>query len=158
MADTKFEVILGIFFFKISNVDVLFGKEILIWKFNTINKALPTTKQVQNVDLKNFFLAALNIDSKMFKVHVAIWERKKMLMYSKKQAQVGVLLFDKAFTKISAEYSDYSNVFSAEKTAKLPENIGMNEHAIKLEKNRQPPFGSIYSLGLVELKTLKTYI
>ena len=32
------------------------------------------------------------------------------------------------------EYSDYNNVFLAENTAKLPENTGMNEHAIKLEE------------------------
>ena len=34
----------------------------------------------------------------------------------------------------------------------------MNEHAIKLEEGKQPLFGPIYSLGLVELETLKTYI
>ena len=34
----------------------------------------------------------------------------------------------------------------------------MNEHAIKLEEGKQPPFSPIYSLGPVELKTLKTYI
>ena len=34
----------------------------------------------------------------------------------------------------------------------------MNEHAIKLEEGKQPPFGPIYSLGPVELETLKTYI
>ena len=56
------------------------------------------------------------------------------------------------------EYSDYSNVFSAENTAELPENTRINEHAIKLEESKQPLFGPIYSLGLVELETFKTYI
>ena len=46
----------------------------------------------------------------------------------------------------------------AENAAKLPENTGMNEHAIELEEGKQPPFGPIYSLGVVELETLKTYI
>ena len=40
----------------------------------------------------------------------------------------------------------------------LPENTGMNEHAIELEEGKQPPFGPIYSLGQIELETLKTYI
>ena len=40
----------------------------------------------------------------------------------------------------------------------LPENTGVNEHAIKLEEGKQPPFGPIYNLGPVELETLKTYI
>ena len=81
-----------------------------------------------------------------------------MPMHSEKQAQVGALLLDEAPTKVPAEYSDYSNVFSAENAAELPENTGMNEHAIKLEEGKQPPFGPIYSLGPVELETLKTYI
>ena len=34
----------------------------------------------------------------------------------------------------------------------------MKEHAIKLEKGKQSPFRLIYSLGLVELETLKNYI
>ena len=34
----------------------------------------------------------------------------------------------------------------------------MNEHAIKLTKSKQPLFGPIYSLGPIELETLKTYI
>ena len=40
----------------------------------------------------------------------------------------------------------------------LPENSGINEHAIKLEESKKPPFRPIYSLGPVELETLKTYI
>ena len=42
--------------------------------------------------------------------------------------------------------------------AELPENIKINEHAIKLEKSKQPSFEHIYSLKLVELETLKIYI
>ena len=40
----------------------------------------------------------------------------------------------------------------------LPERIDLNEHAIKLEGDKQPPYGPIYSLGLVKLETLKAYI
>ena len=57
-----------------------------------------------------------------------------------------------------AKYSDYDNVFSAEKAAELLENTKMNEHAIKLEEGKQPLFGPIYNLSSVELETLKTYI
>ena len=42
--------------------------------------------------------------------------------------------------------------------AELLENTGMNEYVIKLEEGKQPSFGPIYSLELVELETLKTYI
>ncbi len=40
----------------------------------------------------------------------------------------------------------------------LLENIGMNEHAIKLIEGKQPSYGPIYVLSPVELETLKTYI
>ncbi len=40
----------------------------------------------------------------------------------------------------------------------LPENTGMNEHAIELIEGKQPLYGPIYVLSPVELKTLKAYI
>ena len=46
VADTKFEVILGMLFLKISNADVSFGEETLTWRTYTTNEALPTTEQV----------------------------------------------------------------------------------------------------------------
>ena len=158
VADTKFEVILGMFFLKISNANMSFGERTLMWRTYTTNETLPTTEQIQIVDKKKFVIAALNIDSKTFVVHVAIREREKMPVHSEKQVQVGALLFDEAPTEILAEYFAYSNVFSAENAVELPENTGMNEHIIELEDDKQPPFSPMYSLGSVELETLKTYI
>ena len=158
MADTKFEVILGMPFLKISNADVSFGEGTLTWKTYTTNEALPTTERVQIIDKKDFVIAALDADSKTFVMHVAFRERERMPVHSERQAQVRALLFNKALIEVPAEYSDYSDVFSAEHAAELPENTGMNKHAIELEEGKQPPFGPIYSLGPVELETLKTYI
>ena len=45
-----------------------------------------------------------------------------------------------------------------ENAAKLLENTGMNEYAIKLEESKQPLFRPIYSLKPMELETLETYI
>ena len=83
---------------------------------------------------------------------------RKAQIEAQSGAQVGALLFDEAPTEVPAEYSDYSDVFLAENAAELPENTGINEHAIELEEGKQPPFGPIYSLGPVELEMLKTYI
>ncbi len=41
---------------------------------------------------------------------------------------------------------------------KLPKNIDMNEYVIKLVEDKQLLYEPIYSLGLVELEILKTYI
>ena len=100
----------------------------------------------------------LDANSKMFVVHVAIRELEKILVHFKKQAKFGALLFDEALIEILAEYSNYSNVFLAENVVELPKNSRINEHAIELEEGKQLPFKPIYSLDLVELETLKTYI
>ncbi len=42
--------------------------------------------------------------------------------------------------------------------AELSEHTEINDHAIELVDDRQPPYGSIDSLGLVELEILKAYI
>lgn len=41
---------------------------------------------------------------------------------------------------------------------KLPKNKSMNKHVVKLIEGKQPLYSLIYSLCLVELETLKTYI
>ena len=162
VADTKFEVVLGIPFLKISNTDIAFGERTLMWKSYITKKALPTTERVQLIDPKEFIIAAFDADSETFVVHVIIREQEEMAMdpgkKAQNKAQVGALLFDKVLTEVLAEYSDYSNFFSVENAAELPENTRMNEHAIKLEEGKQPLFGPIYSLGPVELETLKIYI
>ena len=81
-----------------------------------------------------------------------------MLVYSKKQAWIRILLFDKACTDVLMKYSEYSNIFLAENAAELLENTGINKYIIKLEEDKQPPFCPIHSLELVEFETLKTYI
>ena len=72
--------------------------------------------------------------------------------------QIAALNQKEAPTEVPAKYSDFSNVFSAKEALILPEQTEFNEHAIKLEEGKQPPYGPIYSLRPVELETLKTYI
>ena len=49
-------------------------------------------------------------------------------------------------------------MFSKESATVLPEYTEINMHAVDLEEGKQPPYGPIYSLGLVKLETLNTYI
>ena len=72
------------------------------------------------------------------------------------EAQIALLLTKKV--KILNKYLDPADVFSEEKALVLLEYTDINKHAIELENDKQPPYGSIYSLGLVELEILKTYI
>lgn len=64
----------------------------------------------------------------------------------------------KAFITISKEYSDFANIFSEKLTAVLAKNTKINIYIINLEKKKQLLYELIYSLRLIELKTLKNYI
>ena len=77
-------------------------------------------------------------------------------IHSDRAAQITSLLAKKV--RIPDNYSDFADVFSEEKALVLPERTELNKHDIDLEDGKQPPFGPIYSLDLVELETLKTYI
>ena len=84
MTNTKFEVILKMPFLKISHAVMSFGEKTITWKTYITSKTLPTTKQVQIVDLKEFVIVALDINSKTFVADVAIQEREKMPKHSEK--------------------------------------------------------------------------
>ena len=72
--------------------------------------------------------------------------------------QIATLVANEALISISTEYSDFADVFFPELASKLFKHTGINDHAIELVNDWQPPYGLIYSLELVELETLKTYI
>ena len=88
MANIKFEVILGMLFLKFRNVNMSFGEKILIWRTYITNKALSITKRVQIIDKKDFVIVVLDVNSKTFVIHVTIQKQEKMLLHSKKQAQI----------------------------------------------------------------------
>ena len=94
-------------------------------------------------------------NANVFVVHVSSFG-SKMIIYLARKAQLALLLAEKV--NVPAKYSDFANVFLEELANKLPEQTGVNEHAIKLEEGKQPPYGPINSLGPVEFKTLKTEI
>ncbi len=57
-----------------------------------------------------------------------------------------------------SEYTDFADIFSSKLVAELSEYTRINNHAIKLVDDWQPPYGPIYSLGPVKLEILKAYI
>ena len=72
VANTKFEMILKILFFKINNAIMLFDKKTLIWKFYTTNKALFIIEQVFIIDPKEFIIAALTFENEIFVMYITI--------------------------------------------------------------------------------------
>ena len=150
-------MVLGMLFLTLSKADVRFTEQKLVWRTYTAAEALPTTRRVEIIDKREFAAAVLNADDETFVVHVAaLAEPTTMPIHPSCQAQVAALTSKE--TRIPAEYSDFSNVFSSDSAAELPEHTGINNHPINLLDDKQPPYGPIYSLELVELETLKTYI
>ena len=72
--------------------------------------------------------------------------------------QIATLKQNKVFIKVLIKYSDFVDVFSEKKALVLLKQTDYNKHAIKLEIEKQLFYKTIYSLGLVKLETLKTYI
>ena len=77
-------------------------------------------------------------------------------IYPAKKAQITLQLAENV--TVLAEYSDFADIFLEKSANILSEQTGVNEHTIKLEKGKQPPYGPIYNIRLVELKSLKNYI
>ena len=154
VANIRPEIVLGMLFLTLSGANVDFSGWELRWKTYIIKEALPTTKRVKLVGKKEFAAATLDPKYKTFIVHVAS-------LYSTPldaRSQISGLIAEKAFTKVSAEYLDFADVFSPDLASKLLKYIGIKNHAIELVNSQQLPYGPIYSLRPVELKILKAYI
>lgn len=80
----------------------------------------------------------------------------KMTIYLAIKTWIILLLVEKII--ILAEYLDFTNVFLKKSVVVLFKLTGDNEHEIKLEKNKQPFYKSIYSLEPVKLEIFKIYI
>ena len=79
-------------------------------------------------------------------------------MHPLRRAQIVHLKADEAPTKVSSKYADFVDIFFGKLAAELSEHTKINDHAIKLVNGQEPPYGSIYSLSLMELEILKAYI
>ncbi len=65
---------------------------------------------------------------------------------------------DEVPTKAPSKYANFADVSSPKLAAELSEYTKINNHAIELVDDWQPPYGLIYSLRPVELEILKAYI
>ena len=156
LVDLSVKVVLGMPFLTLSNADIKFAQKELTWRSYTAAEALPTTKRVEIIDKKEFTKAALDENVEAFVVHVTSLSLNSMPIHPAREAQIASLVIEEV--QIPSEYSDFSDVFSEERASILPEATELNQHAIELQEGQQPPYGPIYSLGPVELETLKTYI
>ncbi len=79
-------------------------------------------------------------------------------MHPSGRAQIAHLKVDEAPIKVTSKYADFADIFLPKLAIELPEHTEIIDHAIKFVDDRQLSYGAIYSLGLIELQTLKAYI
>lgn len=79
-----------------------------------------------------------------------------IMIHLTKKAQIALMLAKKI--KISTKCSNFLDIFLEKKALVLLKITKLNQHSIKLQEDKQPPYRPIYSLELVEFKTLKIYI
>ena len=75
----------------------------------------------------------MNENIEAFIVHISSLT-SKMAIYSTQKAQSALLLVEEV--TVLAEYADFVNVFSKKLAEVLPEQTGINEHAIKLKEDK----------------------
>ena len=162
IANVSPDVAFGMLFLILSCVDVDFRKKKLWWRSYTIEKAFSTIKRVELVGKKEFAVAAFDLRHKTFVGYIASLKNPSYTQESKVypfcRVQIAALVANEALTSISTKFSDFADVFFSDLTSELLEYTGINNHAIKLVDDQQPPYGPIYNLGPIELETLKTYI
>ena len=116
---------------------------------------------------KEFAAVVLNPKHETYVVHVAFLSFTPLTLlgstplnvYPFRRPQISGLIAEEVLTKVPVKYSDFADVFSPDLTSELPEHSRINNHVIKLVKGcQQPLYEPIYSLGPVELETLKAYI
>lgn len=152
-------VALGMFFFILSNADVYFTNWRLYWRFYTVTKALQTTHCVEFINQKEFAIAALGENDKVFVVHmVSLAIGSKISIHPSWAAQLTSLIADEAPVAVPTEYSNFADLFSSKSAAELSKHTKINNHPIKLIYGQQPAYEPIYNIRPVELETLKTYI
>ena len=102
-----------------------------------------------------FAKAELDENIEAFVIYVSSLQLR-IIIYLARKTQITLLLVKKV--TVPAKYLDFANIFLKKFVNIILKQTGVNKHAIKLEKGKQSPYGPIYSLKLVELKTFKTYI
>ena len=149
------EIVLEMLFLTLSGADVEFSGQELQWRTYTIKKALPITRRIELMGMKEFVVAALDSEYETYIVYVTSLSSTPLVaflgsiplnIHPSQRPQIFGLIAKETPTKFPAKYLDFANVFSPDLASVLLEHTGINHHAIKLVDDQQPPYGPIYSL------------
>ena len=166
VANVSPEVVFKMHFLTLSNVIVNFLGWEFQWRTYTTKEALLTTRYVELVSKKEFVAVVLNPVHEIYVVYIGSvssvalpsFSSFKLHIHISHKPQISNLIAEEAFRKVLNKYINFADIFTLNLVSKLLEHTEINDHTIELVDDRQLPYGSIYSLGLVELETLKAYI
>ena len=178
VANVSPEVVLEMFFHTLNGADINFLDQKLCWKTYIIKKTLSTIKRIKWVSEKAFVAVVLDPEIEIFIVYVASFNSTTSLssaaflssttslsstllhadIYPSHRSLIASLIIEKTPTKVPNKYVDFADIFFLDLVSKLPKHTRINNYAIKLVNGQLQPYGPIYSLKLIELKTLKAYI
>ena len=136
LANIKLEIVFKMSFLTMSNADVNFQAQNLQWRSYITRDVLPTTRQFELIEKKEFTAATLDPEHKAFVVHiVALNVDLGDEMHPSIKAQVAYLKVNEAPTKVASKYADFADVFSPKLATELPKHMGINDYAIELVDN-----------------------
>lgn len=87
---------------------------------------------------------------------VSILKSLKIIIHALQKASIILLNIKKI--NILRNYSDFNNIFLSNSATKLFKQGSINNYLMNLVNNKQIFYSLIYSLELIKLATLKTYI
>lgn len=157
IADTNMQVVLDMFFLFLSNIDIRFVEKKGKQRKYITTKALPINKRIELVNHKEFAAIALNLKEETYVIQVALLKIKN-IVHPSRRTQIALLIIDKVPVEVPKKYVKQAHIFSKEVVTKLLENTKINDHLIDLKDDKQPLYKLIYSLKLVQLERLKTFI
>ena len=94
LANTRMEIVLGMVFVTFSNANIQFREKELTWRFYITAEALPTTKQVELINKKEFAKTVLDEGFETFVVHVAALEAPLagITIHHSREARISALI------------------------------------------------------------------
>lgn len=149
-------MILEMLLLTFTNVDIEFIEKKLVWRTYIGVEALFTIRRVELIEKKNFAEGKLNKNMNLFVVIVNSVRLCSRTIHLAQKTQMAWPLIEEVI--VLTENADFADVFSKESGKMFPEIRNIHDYAIGLLDDKQIPYKLIYSLGLVEIKILKTYL
>lgn len=143
-------------FLTFSNIDIEFAGKKLLKRTDITSEVLRTVRRVKFINKKNFVKKILVEDVETFIVYMISWNLKWIMIDSSRKPQIDLLSTKEGI--MLTKHANFAYLVLKQFVNLLSERKKIHEHVIKLVDSKQPPFKPIYSLNLVKLKILNSYI